>query len=483
MNSGIIHLEVEGRKALGFDTGLHGAAFAQAKMNQLLGARGYIVNPQGKVSEWQLEGVVEYSGFMVLWGPDFSGTSLETMLTAGKDTALHGLRCWSRGRKQLEQQGIHVNPGPVQSWVAQDGTVLFLPEALVHRVLIVKGRDIYRNGIEAWRHPDLGAENAAAFTLAAFAYKTFSGQNPFSAEDESVSEEVASDSLRSNIREAVFLPSALAAPGLDSTLSQLIDQALKADPKNSVDIHDLEKILGDTSRHSWDSYFHILSSEEQEKARLAKERFIKLQNRKIGTKRYLKRNMTLIGIAAAVLLGGILVGRSIAASQARKPTTKGMSPIAVVEQYYEAMNSLDHEFMDACVTEKAGESDIRAVMNFFVISKMREAYEHKRTVLSPEEWKTLGGGPIEENVFGISDLTIQNLEGSESEGSYRIQAEYIFWHPSERDFEEREVPEDTYELLDQYPSSLERKDILTLKLHDGAWKISHIEREEKEIEN
>ena len=62
MNRRIYHFELEGKRVLGFDTGLSALAFAQAKMAQAITDRGFIVIPEGGVETWKASGVAELPG-------------------------------------------------------------------------------------------------------------------------------------------------------------------------------------------------------------------------------------------------------------------------------------------------------------------------------------------------------------------------------------------------------------------------------------
>jgi hypothetical protein len=173
-----------------------------------------------------------------------------------------------------------------------------------------------------------------------------------------------------------------------------------------------------------------------------------------------------------------------------------MSPVQVAEAYYKAFGKLDHGFMDACVVDKAGKGDIEATMNFFVISRVRQAYEQKMTYLSAEEWLAEGSPVVEALIYGMTDIQIEGIETDESDGTVTLRSRYRFWFPASGS---SASPADTAaEQPQEQPSaaigapSLEgsapqqvtmpppdsalREDTLTLILRDGRWRISAIDR-------
>jgi hypothetical protein len=514
MTERIIHLEVEGRRRLGFDTGLSPQAFAQAKLAQFIIQEGAVVLPGGKAEPWRAGGVVERRGTMVVWGPDFEGERLDHLLKpgalrapGGRDRALEALGCWIAARPQGEDlwpAGVFVSldsaRGEAGSYPA--GTLFFPPERLRLRAVQAEGEEAWLMGGESLVCRDLGGEAATVFTAGAMLYRVLAagddsaapspeGALPFPARDQ--------DLLHQDMREGVFLPLRLAAPGLDPAAADMADRAiagLKA-PGPRPSLEDLAGLLKPGA-----SLFREPGEGELEKLREERRRFEKKRDLTVGTRRFVVRNTAILGGLAAALVIVIIIINSIAASRRDRPTTGGMDSRQVVETYYDAFGTLDHTLMEACVLKKAGKGDIDLVTRYFVTTKVRQAYEYTAAaVIAAKDWFEMGAPPTGTPVFGVTDLVITRLAGDESGGELSYRAAYILWMPGPADEEDEEGrapiravpgparPEDPPEAgfppgmgtpapADFIPpQGYSFSDELTLVLHKGNWRISRIDRE------
>ncbi|GHU15962.1 hypothetical protein FACS1894163_04440 [Spirochaetia bacterium] len=433
----IIHFEVEGKAALGFDTGLSSQAFAQAKLAQFITQEGLIVYPDGKLEPWQPSAVIERAGTMgepptmVIWGPDFKGERFDFLLKdeARRDDALDALRLWIDA--QSAAKGLPPWPAGVLINLSE-GTILFPPDRLVTRSIQAEdsGKDAWFDGAESLVNTELAEEEKAAFSAGAILYRLLSGTLPFPNRDQ--------DLLHQDIREGVFLPLRLAAPGLDETAAALVDQAI-ASSKNAASssktrpaLEEFREILGPIHSQGVDTFFHPL--DEAEQAKIAEERaqFQKKKDLTVNTRRFVIRNAAIItAIFGIALIVGLIV-RSVVVSNANLPTTAGMESAEVIETYYGAFGELDHTLMDACVFKKAGKGDIEMVTNLFVMDKVRSAYETSMisNIIPAEKWLENGAEPTVLQVFGVSDLNFSRIRGEESGDEIHYRASYILWLPA-----------------------------------------------------
>jgi hypothetical protein len=459
----IYHPEINGKPILGFDTALGAQSFAQAKMAAFLTQKGSVVFPGGRVETWQPEGVAELERnpgapqTMVIWGPSFPGERL-TAITADperRDEALDALRYWLRARPLVE--GV-VSPAGVLMVTEKTrgafppGALLFPPERLVKRCLEAEGISTAGERL----HPDLSGGEGITYSAALMMYEIFCGSLPFKGNDPLV--------VRQDIREGVFMPPGLAAPGLDEGIAQLISLSLapvkqKSGSAPRPDPQTIEQALGPPGSRSRDSWISPPGEEELRKIRLEQEQFLKRKNLTVKTRRFLTRNTALVSgllIAALVLFLGI---RSFIKNQEGRPTTIGMAPLEVAEAYYEAFGRLDHETMSACVIDKAGKGDIEMVINLFVISRVRGAYESGGldNVISAEDWLAVGSPETDKTVFGVTDLQIRSL--GESGGDIQMEASYTLWMP------------------DNLSEGMSITDRLRLNFNKDRWRIAAIERE------
>ncbi|MDR0721477.1 MAG: hypothetical protein LBF75_01610 [Treponema sp.] len=477
-NPRLILDEVRGMLVLEFDTGLDAQAFAQLKLAYLITESGYLVSPDGSWTPWKPIGVREQQGTMCIWGPSFTGVRLDILMTddTRKDQALDALRYWIRACLLLEEGQCLPAPWPAGAIIALSGTILFPPEALLQYSIKATGQETWRNGVEGYVHPDLSGLGGTAFTAGAMLYRIFCGAPPFPNTNREI--------LHKDIREGVFLPLRLGVPGLDDNLAVLITRALtlfrekQAAPAPLV-LSALEDLLGPPGSATVASYLHEVDPAEQARLTLEKERFTKQHTMQVKAKRFIHRNITLLGGISIAVLSLVLMITSVISGRANRPTTQGMGPQEVVETYYQAMGTLDHLRMDACVIPKTGKDDIDMVTNFFVITRVRQAYEAKPAILSAQEWINAGSPPTEATIFGVSDLRLEGIDQDERDGEVSFAVSYLLWLPGAfRDTDDPGPQETGSETAEEagLPWSISRRDLIRLTQYQGAWRIAEIQR-------
>jgi len=434
-------------------------------MSQNLIEPGYNVNPYGSYETWKITGVNENDGFMRVSGPSVPGKRLDIFLEEIDSTsqslelkqeALEAIINWSKAKMFLGDTRSSTNPGA--SFVSRDGNVFFAPEHISSRCLFIEG-----GKLDTYNCPDLVGMNTTAFCTAAMLYKILSGTHPY-----------PSDDLFQNMREGVFLPVHLAAPGLNPQLSELIQEALMLPvekkgkqhtaPKSANEI--LTNIIdiltnNENKAVSFSSLFETVSTEKVKQYEKETKNYYFRKNKIVKFKRYATNNKYLL-IGFAIGIAFILfVVFSTAISISHRPTTDGMSPDLVVNTYYDAFSSLNHQFMEACI-HGADRSDINTVASFYAVIKQRQAYEGQNasSLIQARIWRDTGGKLPAPNVFGITDLKVNNIGGDEEDGMLIFTADYNFWTP-----------------YDEY--AMHRNDTLTLKRDKRKrWKIIEILRTE-----
>jgi hypothetical protein len=221
------------------------------------------------------------------------------------------------------------------------------------------------------------------------------------------------------------------------------------------------------SAGGFDSFLSPVSEQAYPEAETARRRFVESRGAKIKTKRFLRRNRRTLTVAAAAVIGLGFFVQSYVSGILNRPNVVGLSPREVVETYYRGLDALDHQLMEACVTGKAGKGDIEAVVNLFVISRMRLAYENKDVVVPAAKWLSAGSPKTDGMVFGTAERTVESLQASEPTADHGDQARYRVSYVFVRPGDESE------------PIVVEnRADVLTLERGKKEWKIVSIERTE-----
>jgi len=460
-----IHIsEANNQPALCFDTGLDPRSFARTKMSQSLIDPGFIVNSDGSHETWKVTGVNEIGGFMRVFGPYVPGKRLDLLLEGIgtisqlpvlKQEALEAVVNWSKAKMYLGDTRSASNPGA--SFVSKEGNVFFAPEHISSRCLFIEG-----NKLDSYNCPDLIGMNTTAFCTAAMLYKILTGTLPYS-----------SDDIYQDMREGIFLPIHLAAPGLNAQLAELIQIALmlpvekkkNAVQKSGIDILSgiLEILTGSENKAvSVSSLFKTVSFDEVKRYENEKKNYLFRTNMILKTKRYILNNKPfLIGIAIGIAFILFILFNTVLNIKSR-PTTEGMPPDAVAIAYYDAFSSLNHDFMEACI-QGADSRDINAVATFYAVTKQKQAYEggNAPAIIQAKVWKETGGQLPAPNVFGVTDLNVDHIGGEEEEGLIVYQADYDLWSPYD-DF------------------ARHRSDVLTLKKDNRKrWRIIEILRTEK----
>jgi len=485
MERQVFLFDIEGKEALGFDTGLDSRAFARARFAQFITEPGLIVSLEGLASSvkfWKADGVAEHNT-MVVWGSPFKGERLDILLHDNdkKDEALAAIRIWIRAVLALgkEQHSAPLGAPPLWPCAALIGgnrlnEVFFTPPSLAQHCLMAEESNKINN---RYVHPDLIGVNAAAFTAAAMLYFIFTGAPAFSA--------LGTDDiiLHEDMRDCNFLPVRLAAPGLDDSLASLIQNALSQNPKkgglpNGARL--LEEFLvilqpeEISAKFSLPSFFRQISEADTLSLEKEKTQYIKTNTASVNTRRFVTRNAALLigGFAAIVI--AILIANSVIKGRSAM-STAGMEPVQVIESYYNAFGELNHQWMEACVIKKAGKDDINMVTGYFLIGKIRQAYEHTTSpfIISAKDWIEAGGGQVNLQVFGVTDLQItrQQSAGTElvevsDEAKYKV--DYTLWVP--------DMEGDSLQAGNSPPESFHHTDYVTLVQKKGKWRISEIVR-------
>ena len=483
MERQVFLFDVDGQKALGFDTGMDSRAFARAKFAQFITEPGFIVSLEGStpsVNLWKAEGVIEDST-MVVWGPPFRGERLDILLhdNEKREEALAAIHRWIQAVLVLGEKH-HAPAGALPLWPCtaligenQSSEVFFAPMDISLNCLINKESNKINN---RYVHPDLNGMNAAAFIAAAMLYQVFVGSPAFPAEDEIT--------LHEDMREGNFLPIRLAAPGLDDKLAVLIQKALGQNVKGGGVLPNGARLLEEFPRllrtESLPSFFNRLSEADALSIEKEKTQYQKTKTAEVNTRRFVKRNSAVLLGSLAALVIAVLIVKSVINSRSEL-TTAGMEPVQVIETYYNSFGELDHMRMEACVVKGAGKDDISMVMNLYVVSKMRQAYEQnmRTSLISARDWLEMGGGQVNFQVFGVTDMQItvssEQLAVS-NEALYRV--DYTLWVPGEGR-NDSEPGQDAMTGVVEFlpPESVRRTDFVTLVQKKGNWRISEIRRD------
>lgn len=467
------------------DTSLSARGFAKARLHEAFSEAGVIITADGTTGPYRFEETHlpadEAEGSVLVHGPAYPGTRLidivESHDVVAAWEALHRLlslvfRAAVSAGERERLAALAADSGPGGAIIGTDGGILLLPGTLYRRALASRPRGEELAERLSWVYPDCDKDpqRRLAFMAGALAYRIVCSKRPFAPGNEhpDLSEE---ESLACVIREEGFLPAELENPSLKYHAALTIDGLLRPSVATSID----------TLLAFGPSYRSLIEADQSNSTRpreLADKRNKALRkiSSKIKRASLSRRYRYTAIIASAAALVALALAVSWSRSAAALPSTEGLSAREVTEGYYRGLGALDQGIARSYVTRQAGREYDRLVSAVFVMSRMRQSYESRAGLVSPEELRETGdaGGMA---VFGISELSVDELRLSGKEASFR--SSFRLWVPSregEADGSEWKVASGEEPLV-----VYERADLVTLSMGKKGWKITAIVREKSDI--
>lgn len=438
LDEGALEFRDIDRVLLGFPTGINTRRFSRIDTVALRKSMGSIFIGENPASPWPIEQFIEYQGKMVALGP-WVEDSLPFDRVPLNPTVLLKLM---RAIRSLKSGGFPLNGlySRAIRWLP-DTNVLLYPPKLAEWM-----REFYPP--EKWIHPDLKGEGAWSFSLGVLSWTVLTGKDPFRNENAVL--------RRERIRRAVLpsLPSLIQE--LDGAAADTIIQSLTGSKRERPSVDEWDELLRRWTR---------TGIKRRLTARAVKEgrRKAVRQSRSAESVLIMRRWFRQFGWKLfSVLLIGVLIVVS-AFSPLKKalatPITAGMAPIQIAATYYEAINSMQSDTLNAILARSADRQDLRIVNMLYVSGMVRESYEGIGTPPRASDWIRDGRPELPPGLFpwGVSDLRLEIL------GKDRVVARYLFWAPPSEEAVEMPVP-------------IARIDILTFAQRRKSWKISGIDR-------
>jgi len=428
----------------------------------------------GRIETWRAERVIELNHTFLILGPWIEARQLLPWTSLERSEKIRRLMTLARCYSQLEDTvGPHYE-GPLGGFslfFLENEGVLVLPElwsrTILHNLSDVE-QQVFRYLTEP---PAIGKSTKPNFAvrygylLGSLVYETLTTEFPFHLSSTTVDDLME---ISQQKKAQLFKPMGLYLAGLPSNLEKLIEALLKKGTKDHIAL--LGTLEADLSR----PYSPASSdrSPENERSRKKLESRWKLASGWFRWREKVRKNRSalLAGLVGAIFV--ISLGNTILTRVLSPPPSVGWEPETVVEEFYAAATNLDAELLDRLVLDGAAKEFRQMVVQLFATARVRQAYEMRDPVLTPEEWEAQGRSGLEDSiiVFGIENLQILEINPQGEELEVRVQ--YDFYVP---DFPE-DGPGEGMEATPPGPGvEISRvREVLTLRRSRDAWLISSI---------
>jgi hypothetical protein len=442
---GVAFIERNKDRYLAIDTGLKPKSFIGVDTSKLQSLPGLIIH-NNETTNWKLQGVAEIEGTMFFYGPYLEGSSFSEL-----DLTPEILLDLTTALDCLKDRKFPVHQFSLNSLFRTiDGKILLFPPLLIDFLNNNRKRQVNMNMLFPWNHPKLGGNQSKAFTIAALAYKSITGDLPFPGKDE---EEIEKLMNKENYRSPLCCE-----PLLKNEISSLIIDSFAG----KGDISRWKKVLLLWIKEG----MHNTSLSQIEESRICeieKRRESKrIKNNKISNNFQKNKGKLLVGIISLTFL--LILIQAPLSKYLEPPVTLEMSREEVIKLYYSCFQSLNTEIMDDCITKKAGKNDINEISTIYVTTKVRSSYEGSTGMIDPSEWKQQGMKPVDPGVqvWGISELSITQISTDLFEVTYEK------WNPA--------IVSDFDDNSPKLPVGYNIIDTIHLSVIDKAWKIDQLER-------
>ena len=179
-------------------------------------------------------------------------------------------------------------------------------------------------------------------------------------------------------------------------------------PFSEGKIPETEEVSRTVSRCRRESWREAVRTEEMEERRRRARESLHREARRLRFSRTVRTYAPPIGLGLAAVFVLLFLFSPLRGGRGEDPTV-GLPPRDVIRLYYESMNRLDHQTMDACIAGSPGSQHMNEVTTLYVIARIRKGVEHTESFMSVDEWEEKGRPPLSNYtfVYGVSDIRIE----------------------------------------------------------------------------
>nr|WP_321307763.1 hypothetical protein [uncultured Sphaerochaeta sp.] len=385
-------------------------------------ACGYIYE-DGTLTKWYWKGLSVVEGERCLYFDPLPLFPFSDIATSKRSEALSLVRDLARALESLPYSFLDLSSGILplwRVWGMEGGRLLILPQDLADLFAACSDEETRYFHSSSWVHHGLHQPFTLCDQMASLLYYAALGFPPFHDKDS------REDSFRP-------LPLSLTGASLPQTTIQFIDRTLSLSLTKQRDAvmnkepqKALSWFLSQTESLQW-TLEATDSVQTRESLRLIGACASFLDGQHTRAKRrvfWRKKGWLVITIAAIIISVSWFTTTRIQESR-KPPYTAGMEPMQIIDAYYDSMNELSLEKMEASLAKGVKNPASMEVTNLYVTRQTRQAYEGINTQIDPNDWIAEGRPPILAGTFlyGITDLSIDQI------GENRYLAKGIMWTP------------------------------------------------------
>ncbi|MCR5289356.1 MAG: hypothetical protein K6E51_05140 [Treponema sp.] len=272
-------------------------------------------------------------------------------------------------------------------------TLLFLPYNSFDTFL--HGSPDYFTLQAAYQHPYASGTQAINYTASTIAYQALSGELPYT----------NPDTYNTDVMDSNCIPLIYRINGINNALSQAIQQGLAYKPADqTLPLPLLQTELGIQKDGSIICYPRqkLLSDEVflQQSAKACTK-----QKTRIKRLRFFRTYKTKLITAAVIIAIVCIASHNYIQANKNRPSSIGLSPLQVVQAYYEGINTQNAELMQAMAQGNKANTYLSSVTTLFITGKIRQAYEGIASPIPPSLWM-IHGAKQEQPIFGLSGLSV-----------------------------------------------------------------------------
>jgi hypothetical protein len=424
------------------------------------GNNGWIVRG-GEVENWKILGFTEFQAANYLYGPRIEAVPFfETLAFEDEKNGLLDLEVLAESLSVLETKNIFFSRlFPEGIFFLPRGGILFLPEQVMEKALLLRSEAERLAGYEILNHPDLAGKENFSFAFGCLSYRILAGKYPFQGESE--------ETLHTDMRMNTPLSMKHERPEIKNEISDFVSRALVS--RNArPSFEEWAKELRRTVHEGWVEPI----GEEDKRLLLADARRLRNKTATEGRRRdfWRKNRFPVILTVSIILAAAYFIGGTVS-NLLKPPVTRGFSPSAVVELFYRSIGAFDHAAMEDCVSGDAGKSYIREATHLFVISRMRMSVEMTEPFVNADVWDQAGRPalPPGKTLYGITGLSLK--ETVDPSGAFVFTVNFERWVPEGGDSAEK-----LRETGAPKSTGLHISENVRVERQKKDWRISRIER-------